>query len=171
MKTTLFKETTLTIQDIEKICINYIHNQLYWYEKETRDFFDLVEKPLNFSQDIFLNRIFNDLTQFDAGNLEIENLTNENLQYPFSKLHNLVNYYVDYPTEFFKEIFENEYESTHLSELLTDKFYLYAEQVLNENEKFNKLNEDLQVEIISKFTPFEHINKQDAIILLNLLVY
>ena len=164
-------KNTLNINDIEKICVNIIENELWWYEKETEEFFMLIEKPLNFKLSLFLTRIKNDLIMFDEQIMKKGILKNENLKYPFSQLHKLVNKYYNNIDDFYYEIFNNQYdENTSLIELLEDRFYFYAEQVLKENEKFNSLNEDLQIEIVSQFTPLEHLNKQDAMVLLNLLI-
>lgn len=165
-----FKKNILSKQDIEKICLNYVHNNLYWYERETREFFKLVEKPLYLDQFLILEYIYNNLVRYDENILKNESLKNDNLQFPFSKLHKIVDYYFNNPDELFREVFQPYEDDTKLTDILDELFTEIIERLLKYNDNFENLNDNIQREVLQQFNIFTHLDKEDAMTLLKLLI-
>lgn len=166
----VFQKNILSKQDIEKVCLNYVHNNLYWYERETSNFFKLVEKPLHLDQFLILESIYNNLTRYDENILKNENLKNDGLKFPFSKLHKIVDFYFKNHDELFKEVFQPYEDDTHLTDILDELFRDIVEKLLKLNDNFESLDDTIQNGILNQFNIFVHLDKDDAMTLLKLLV-
>lgn len=156
-------------KDIEIVCLVWLKNQLNRYEQATENFYKLIEKPLHIEQDLLLDYVYNSLTRFNENILKNDNLKNDSLQFPFSKLHKIIDYYFENQEDFFKELYYQE-DDTHLTDVLDVLFYEHIERILNYNNNFTNLNDNIQRYILNEFNIFAYLEKEDAINLLKLLV-
>lgn len=139
------KTKKLTCEEIQKMLVHYTINILYYYKKNSTDFFD----NLNIDNRKFFCELSYNLI--------------------FEKIPNLSIFYTKNQKKLHKDLFEDSKEDSYINDEILSSIFFIAHKFLRDSEKFNNLEDSEQMYIISYFNPIEHISKQDIQNILNKL--